>query len=1149
MKPGSLAYKIFIDRFALKDLSRENLKVGDMVLVHTNPGSAIATVHSMLSNDFVEIVFEDGRVQKFHVDQVDKPVETYYDQCCARVSRATSKGDIVLAERLFETLSSQRFIPAGRILAGAGSGQNVTLANCYIIKAPKDSREGIYDSLKEWSELLSRGGGVGCNFSTLRPKGALVKGVNGRSSGSVSWMEMFSLAVKTIIQGGTRMGASINVLEIWHPDIVEFIHVKKDPNRLTGANISVGLSDSFMEAVKLDQDWQLLFPDTQFEKYNDDWDGDIQEWVAKGYPVIQYATYKAKDLWDQICEAAHASAEPGLFFLERCNKMSNSYYFNKLTAVNPCRLRESEVLTPEGIRRFEDIDVGSTIWSEDGWVTVTAKWSTGIKDTFKYITTVGHFVGTANHIVISKGERLEVQYAKTIDHLVGPKCDSVVINPQDVMDGLVIGDGSHHGIYVTLNIGDNDQEYFEVLEIKDLIKQTYSKNKSNRVVTTITAEELERTYNRKIPDRFYYGDNSKKCSFLRGLYSANGSVVGKRNSRVTLKQSSFDMIERTQQMLSSLGIFSYWTKNYGKVVTFGNGDYQCKDSYDLNISRYEDKLKFVELIGFVHSYKNDKLAEALKAEHRKGSYKTSFEVKEVLNMGEQEVFDITVDGRHHTYWSGSLNVSNCAEQPLADYSLCMLGHLNLPKFINEEYDQLPEHEVTNLEFIAKYIDLTLLKDTVYNAIELLDNCLDISFQPLEKVIERSKQERRIGMGTLGLGELLIRLGIRYGSEASIKLCDDLYCLIMEFAYMKSNMLAKEKGSFPTYDASKYFKSGFLKQHPNLAKLGSGIRNVCLLTSAPTGSVGTMLDTSTGIEPYYALVWERTSNIGKNIEQASVVKSFSEKYGIEVTPQNAKDVLPSYFVTAMGDSISVDAHINIQAVVQKYMDSSISKTINVPEHYTVDQVADAYMKLYDSGCKGGTVYRDNSRNEQVLRTIQEPTPIQEAVVVAETIKKRPRVRDAKVISVKTAMGTAHVTLTFDDKQPLEVFIDVGKGGSDIKALSEAFGRLISLLLRVPSSFSSQQRLEEVIKQLKDIGGARPLGFGKTKSKSLPDSIAKALEELSETVNIEELTEALAEPILGELELRDADLCPDCGNTSLVQQDGCEICIQCGFSQCG
>ena len=230
-----------------------------------------------------------------------------------------------------------KFVPGGRILSGAGTGYEVTYFNCFVIPSPKDSRGGILDSLKQLVEIQSRSGGVGLNLSSLRPRGARVKKVNGVSSGPVTWAGLFSYATHDVVQqGGSRRGATMLMLWDWHPDVEEFITVKQDLTKISGANLSVCVSDSFMEAVKKDLDWDLVYPDLDDPDYDEKWNGELDEWKALGKKVIVYKTVKAKGLWDLICEAAWRSAEPGLHFLERSNKRSNTWWFEKLSATNPC---------------------------------------------------------------------------------------------------------------------------------------------------------------------------------------------------------------------------------------------------------------------------------------------------------------------------------------------------------------------------------------------------------------------------------------------------------------------------------------------------------------------------------------------------------------------------------------------------------------------------------------------------------------------------------------------------------------------------------------------------------------------------------------------------------------------------------------------
>ncbi len=290
----------------------------------------------------------DGVRQKVFLDRYslkDKegnPMETTPDEMWRRVAKGIARQEKpaqrkAWEKKFYDSMDGFKFLPGGRILAGAGTGFDVTYFNCFVIPSPKDSRDGILDNLKVMIEIMARGGGVGINLSSLRPKGSRVKKVNGFSSGPMNWAELYSLATKDIVQqGGSRRGALMLMLHDWHPDIEEFITVKQDLTRINGANLSVCISDDFMEAVKADADWNLIYPDLDDPNYDKKWDGDIKSWEKSGGKVIVKKTVKAKYLWDLICTAAWTSAEPGLHFLDRSNKRSNTAYFETLIATNPC---------------------------------------------------------------------------------------------------------------------------------------------------------------------------------------------------------------------------------------------------------------------------------------------------------------------------------------------------------------------------------------------------------------------------------------------------------------------------------------------------------------------------------------------------------------------------------------------------------------------------------------------------------------------------------------------------------------------------------------------------------------------------------------------------------------------------------------------
>jgi len=363
------------------------------------------------------------------------------------------------------------------------------------------------------------------------------------------------------------------------------------------------------------------------------------------------------------------SGERGIFnrvsakkIVERNGRRDPDYDF----LTNPCQPGFASVLTPEGIRTFDDIDTGSMIWSGKNWTRVVHKEHTGVKDVYEYTTSYGRFIGTENHRILQNGERREVKDADSIDISVCEVPYIIERNSQAIMDGLVIGDGMFvtASNLIVLNIGSKDEDYFDS-EVKDLIKKERLGigKYAHEIETTITG--LPRTYDRTVPPQYYRGKLSDVLGFLRGLYSANGSVCG---GRVTLKQSSYSLIKQVQEMLSSVGIKSYITTNKPKIVHFSNGDYNCKESYDLNITT--DKLIFKTLIGFIQKYKMDKIPDIAKTPR-----KTSGIITRINYLGKFPVYDITVEADEHTYWTGGCLVSNCSEIILRPFGLCNLSEV------------------------------------------------------------------------------------------------------------------------------------------------------------------------------------------------------------------------------------------------------------------------------------------------------------------------------------------------------------------------------------------------------------------------------------------------------------------------------------------
>ncbi|WP_282138826.1 vitamin B12-dependent ribonucleotide reductase [Rossellomorea aquimaris] len=734
---------VMIDRYSFKDTEKITLSEGDFVVLTIKedpkfPARGLGYISSIdwetkkadvwIEEEYRSAIdkpeeMETGIVSRT-LDVIEKPLEVYYEQIAKR--NATGLAEVeetpekrqVWFEKFYHELVNLHFVPAGRVLYGAGAGTDVTYFNCYVMPFVQDSREGISEHRKQVMEIMSRGGGVGTNGSTLRPRNTLAKGVNGKSSGSVSWLDDIAKLTHLVEQGGSRRGAQMIMLSDWHPDIIEFIISKMQNPRilryllentedetikkaaqdklkftplteqeeamyqgilnyrqipgyggfdakilknaeeklrtggtysvhnsefLTGANISVCLTSDFMEAVENDREYELRFPDVetyneeQMKYYNEEWHnvGDVREWEKLGYKVRTYRKIKAKELWNLINVCATYSAEPGIFFIDNANDMTNAKaYGQKVVATNPC-----------------------------------------------------------------------------------------------------------------------------------------------------------------------------------------------------------------------------------------------------------------------------------------------------------------------------------GEQPLAPYSVCNLAAVNLAQFANKE---------------TKTVDFEKLKRTVEVGVRMQDNVIDATPYFLEENKKQALGERRVGLGVMGLADLLIYCEKEYGSEEGNRLVDEVFEVIATTAYRASVELSKEKGSFPFLTGSTdeetialrkaFVETGFMKKMPEDVREDIqqfGIRNSHLLTVAPTGSTGTMVGVSTGLEPYFSFTYYRSGRLGKFIEvKADIVEDYLKR-----NPDADADNLPEWFVSSM--SLAPQAHADVQCVIQNWIDSSISKTVNAPRGYTVEQVEKVYERLYKGGAKGGTVYVDGSRDSQVL----------------------------------------------------------------------------------------------------------------------------------------------------------------------------------------
>jgi ribonucleoside-diphosphate reductase alpha chain len=792
-----------------------------------------------------------------------------------RVARAVAEperehgADVDAAETAFyRILTELRFFPNSPTFTGAGTplGQ---LAACFVLPISDDmgrDSAGIFQTLRDAALIQQTGGGNGFSFGRLRPRGTYVASSAGQATGPVGFLRVYDKAFGEIAQGGTRRGANMAVLPVHHPDIVDFINCKVSEDQITNFNISVGITDKFMEAVRDDKDFDLIAPQN----------GQVQK------------TVRAREIFNAIVKNAYRNGEPGVLFLDAANRSNPVPHLYALEATNPC-----------------------------------------------------------------------------------------------------------------------------------------------------------------------------------------------------------------------------------------------------------------------------------------------------------------------------------GEQFLGPYENCCLGSINLAQ------------HVTVVDGEAQ-LDWQQLRESIVLSTHFLDNVVTANqYVPaVPQLREAAHRARRIGLGIMGLGDLMYQLGIRYGSVEAQEFASQVMEFVRFHCMKTSVQLAKDRGAFPAIEGSLYDPKDLKWSPPQPLveyqhKWGRpaidwheivkgikqfGIRNAAQTTVAPTGTIATVAGCEAyGCEPVFALAYVRhvidadaggkdgrttltyasplfeQALIKANVDEATRKRIYDEVMN-HGTCQNVEGVpAPVKHAFVVSADITPDEHVRMQAAIQAFVDNSISKTCNFPEGAKEDDVAKAYFLAWELGCKGLTVYVTGSRDKVVLETkatsqkkdekkeeTRSAAPISEPTHMQVSKKPRPRKLRGETFRIGTPLGTAFITININGgDQPFEVFLNVGKAGSDTAAVAEALGRIMSLVLRLPSPMSPTDRLKMVVDQLAGIGGGRSLGFGPNRVRSLPDGISQALAEYLSSVdpakfgngngnghgpNGQHAVEPAASFVPEPASLKIGDLCPECGEATYVNEEGCRKCYSCGHSEC-
>lgn len=490
----------------------------------------------------------------------------------------------------------------------------------------------------------------------------------------------------------------------------------------------------------------------------------------------------------------------------------------------------------------------------------------------------------------------------------------------------------------------------------------------------------------------------------------------------------------------------------------------------------------------------------------------------------------------------------CGEQPLGEYDACNLGSVNLGLMVKRENGNVS-------------VDWEKLEETTKLATRFLDDVIEVNPYTLPQIDQKVKNMRRIGLGVMGWHDMILELGIKYDSDEAAQLGEKVMEFINTKAFEQSVEMAGERGAFPLFNKSIY-------------KDGEPVRNSTRTTIAPTGTISIIADASSGIEPIFGIAFKHETPerkmkiVNRKFEDVARKRGFySEELvdkiiankgrleGIEEIPEDVKEL----FVTA--HEVNYEWHIRHQAAFQKHTDNGVSKTINLPNEATWEDIKNAYLQAYTLGCQGITVYRDGSKFYQVLNTLVEKKRLQTFQGPVEP--RGDAILDSKTARMRTPDGHLYVTVGEKNDEPFEAFAALGKAGQDVDAWVEGISRMISTALQFTPKASRLERLEALANQLIGIGGSRSIGFGPEKVLSGPDGLGKALLEVIDIYKGKyekgngykkiEGNNKISNSYEQELKVQDLErvagnLCPSCGNNTMVHQEGCAKCMSCGESEC-
>lgn len=839
-------------------------------------------------------------------------------------------------EALQEILLDMRFLPGGRIQAGAGSPRTVTLTNCFMSGNIEDSfvdgPGSIMERATQAAQTMRMGGGIGYNFSTLRPKGDLIKGVMSHTDGPLAFLPIFNAICQATSSAGNRRGAQMGIMRIDHPDIEEFIHAKRNSEALNGFNLSVAVTDQFMQHLETGDPFPLKFNGAT------------------------YGCVNPRTLWDTLMRSAWDWSEPGVFFIDTANRMNNLYYCEETVGCNPSLRGDELVYTSLGIAKIKDLE-GKTFECQGP----SGEWhkseciKTGTDKRLMRLTFSGgrHIDCTPDHkwpVERKSGTymRVRADELEAGDFILRNRNEKLSFcnDPSYIYeDGLVAGIIFGDGWFGTRN---DDGRYYLGIETQDKMiadkVATYFKAntamRGNLYSVQVCKSEIVKGFLDKvqiidkidIPKTVWDKSSDFTHGFIDGYFGTDGCF---QDMQFTLTCKSEQPLRSMQRLLGFMGVDSGLSGGQVEQPSFPNGK-----KYDRVYFRYNLRGKRASFDNVISPFRsNVPAAKVLSRTNR-------LDIKSIEYLDDTaDTWDIRMFGDEHVFPTSYCATGNCGEQPLPQFGACLLGSFNLVKYISEYSGQY-------------YFNHDRFIDDIPVIVRAMDKVTDISKYPLEEQRVEALSKRRMGLGITALANTLETIGFQYGDFDFLRAQSEIMSILRDVSYEASSDLAEEKGAFPLFKED-YLEGQFIKTLPNHLQekiANQGIRNSHLLSVAPTGTISLTADNvSSGIEPVISHSLSRKVKLPEGEVEVEL-----EDYAYRVFGTRGK----------LASQVTAQEHIDVLATASYYVDSAVSKTCNVNGSIPWTDFKQLFIDAWKSGCKGCTVFNEDGKRAGIFKKTNE-----------------------------------------------------------------------------------------------------------------------------------------------------------------------------------